>query len=150
MRWLPRGNVGLLLGALLVLIGVGCQHGRACIELRSDLSLNLYEGAPHATDLYLYPLADALAFQQTSADALLSGIKPAGMTVTEPVKITVLPGQDQTIDQQFPENTLVLGLLADYYRERGDDAGMRTLVVQTRCGRRSPRVYMSVADLKAE
>jgi len=155
MRELIRRS-GRWCAFLLLACTTGCSlfgypAGRACIRVRSDVSLNLYEGKPHATNLRFYPLADALGFVQTSVDELLRGARPPGMTLSEPIEVTIFPGQpDYLLDRQFPEQTNEIGVLADYYRRPGDAEGSRTLVVEAACGRRAPRVYMSVRDLRME
>jgi len=144
-------NRGRALWILLAAV-YGCHTpGEACLRVRSDVSMNLYEGKPHATDLYLYPLSDSLEFSQISPDELLAGAKPAGMTQSDAVKVTIFPGQsDLEIERQFAEATEELGVLADFYRERGDAEGTRAVVLRARCGRRTPRLYMSVSDLRVE
>jgi len=153
MRTVRNSKKWLWLCSFALSLSVSACHtpGHSCLDLRADVSLNLYEGQPHATNLYIYPLSDSLAFGQTSADALLGGAKPAGMTQPDPLQVTIFPGQqDIELDQQFAENTKEIGVLADYYRERGDAEGTRTTVVRAICGRRTPRLYMSVSDLRVE
>ena len=141
----------MLLPLALLAGALGCRTpGQACLQIRSDVSLNLYDGMAHATDLYLYPLSDSLSFTQMSAEALLEGAKPAGMTQAEPLKITILPGEQRRIEQQFPEATERIGLVADFYRDSGDDPGARVGVVRAICGRRSPPVALSVSRLVLE
>jgi len=136
----------------LLALTAACQTpGRACLDVRADVSMNLYEGKPHATKLQLYPLADSLGFVQTPVDELLKGARPAGMTLGDPVEVTIFPGQtDLRLDREFPEDTVEIGVLADYYRKTGDAEGTRTLVLRATCGRRTPRIYMSVRELRTE
>ena len=146
-----RGRVTPWGLTLLLLAGTGCRTpGEACLRVEADLSLNLYDGVAHPTDLYLYPLADTLAFSQLTADALLAGERPASMTQPSPLRVTILPGQSREIRQQFPDATTSVGLVADFYRRESDDGGGRSAVVLARCGRRSPPIALLPSRLEVE
>ena len=137
--------------ALLLLATTACRTpGEACLRVEADVSLNLYDGVAHPTDLYLYPLADTLAFSQLTADALLAGERPASMTQPSPLRVTILPGQSRQIRQQFPDATTSVGVVADFYRRVGDDGGGRSAVVRARCGRRSPPIALLPSRLAVE
>ncbi len=140
-------------GILLLLLTVAsCQTpGQACLSIRSDVSMNLYEGEPHATSLRIYPVSDALGFAETSVEDLLAGALPPGMTQPAPIELTVFPGQDDYVfERAFSADTRELGILADYYRRPGDADGTRSVTVRAVCGRRTPRLYMSIRSLRVE
>jgi predicted component of type VI protein secretion system len=110
--------------------------------------LNLFDGQPHAVTLYLYPLVNPLGFQQLSVGDLLEGETPPG-TEGRPVSVTFTPGETRSLEQPLPATAEHLGVVADFYRARGDPEGIRKLVVPARCGFRTPRVTLTSDQLLA-
>ena len=119
-----------------------CGSSRACLKLEASPSLNLHNGQPHATVLYLYPLENRLDFEQMPVTDLLAGASPAGLMGSRS-QLTVAPGEQRDVDLKLPQGTDQLGLVADFYRAPGDAEGIRKAIVNARCGLRSPRLVLS-------
>jgi len=134
----------------LALAAATCNGGgarRACLNLQASPSLNIYNGQPHVTVVYLYPLESRLGFEQMNATDLLKGAKPAGL-VGSRLQVTLAPGEQRRVDEMLPPTARQLGLVADFYRARGDPEGSRKAIVDPRCGfLRVPKLVLSQTDL---
>ena len=51
------------------------------------------------------------------------------------VSISVGPGENKEYKETFPPTAAYMGIVADYYRERGDPEGTLTAVVPAACSR---------------
>lgn len=132
-------------------LAIGCASAgepkRVCVSLSASPSLNLYDGEPHAITLSLYPLDSSLDFEQISARDLLEGRVPSG-TMGDPVKLSILPGESRSLDQEFSPSVQKIGLVASYYRAPGAPEGQRKAVVPAECGfLRSREVFLSRSDV---
>jgi len=139
--------VPLLISTLTL---TGCRTAgvrRACLKLQASPSLNIYNGQPHVTVVYLYALESRLGFEQMNVSDLLSGATPPGL-VGSRLQVTVAPGEKRSVDETFPRAARQLGLVADFYRAHGDPEGSRKAIVDARCGYlRVPRLVLSQTDL---
>jgi len=151
-RSLPRPVVVLLCALIaagsgtLTACGSVPKPKKACLVFYPSENLNLFDAEPHPITVYVYPLSSAAGFEQTNVDDLLGGSKPDGV-LAPPVPITVEPGVKQAFSEMFPAQTSQLGVLADYFRARGDPEGTRTQVVPARCGIRKPKLVLSPKDV---
>lgn len=120
---------------------------KACISFDVVDTLNLYDGRPHPLTLYIYPLSTTEGFEQTGADDLLAGARPAGV-LAPPTPLTVEPGEQKIAFQDlFPVDTHHIGVVADYYRAPDDAEGSRRAVVPARCSILKPKLELSSSDL---
>jgi type VI secretion system VasD/TssJ family lipoprotein len=121
--------------AVLALACAACRApGLACVDLVAAPTLNQSEGQPHAAVVYVYPLASALAFEQTPVEELLRGLRPDGVLAPEPWKISLLPGERRALAERFAPQTRALGVLVDLYRPHGAPLRASKQVVKGRCG----------------
>lgn len=145
---------------LLVLLGSACWLGacgggvpepvRACLTVQASPNLNLYEGQPHAVTLYLFPLTGTLGFEQVSVPELIGGLVPPG-AAGAPIPITVAPGEQRAFEEALPAAAVYVGIVADYYRDAGDEEGTRRVVVPARCGLFSEtKIALSPHDVLVE
>lgn len=146
-----RGIGTLATVACLALLAHGCASAsapkKACLSISVVETLNLYDGQPHPLTLYIYPLSSVEGFEQTGADDLLSGARPAGV-LAPPLPITVEPGEQKLgVQELFPFDTHHIGVVADYYRAPGDAEGSRSAVVPARCSILKPKLSLSTNDL---
>ena len=136
--------------ALLTLtVGWGCASPgvrQSCLRVEASPDLNSYDGQPHVTVLYLYPLESALGFEQMTVRELLRGGEPASLTGARR-HVTVAPGENRTLRESFPRSTTYVGIVADFYRAKGQ-RGRRKLLVPARCGfTRTPRIALLRSEL---
>lgn len=144
-----RGAAAALVPLALALVAATCNGGtrRACLQLEASPSLNIYNGQPHVTVVYLYPLESRLGFEQLNATDLLKGATPPGLAGSR-FQVTVAPGEHRKVDETLPPTARQLGLVADFYRARGDPEGSRKAIVDARCGLfRVPKLVLSQTDL---
>jgi len=146
-----RAILRLSAAALLAVAAGACRgpapHKEACLELSASPSLNLYDGQPHVVNVYIFPLSSSQGFRKANVEDLLDDARPPGV-VRAPISITVAPGEEEIpFEDFFPPQTVQIGVVADYYREEGDIAGQRKLVVEARCGRKTPKLRLSAKDL---
>jgi type VI secretion system VasD/TssJ family lipoprotein len=65
----------------LLAAALGCKSAptgppRLCLNIEATSTLNLHDGEPHAVVLYLYPLDNATAFQETDASSCSGPRRP--------------------------------------------------------------------------
>lgn len=141
------------IAALVLVLGAGaCQSSgvrNTCLELAASEQLNLYDGQPHTTVVYLYPLQSRLGFEQMSVIDLLAGESPAGL-VGSRLAVTVAPGETRDVEETLPARTSLIGLVADFYRAPGESEGARKAIVEARCGFRAPRLVLSSRELSVD
>ena len=77
---------------------------------------------------------------------LLRGETPDGL-VGSRLQLTLSPGQSVAFREPLPPTATSLGVVADFYRAPGGDAGHQKLVVDARCGFFAPKVVLSQNDL---
>ena len=144
-----RFRVATLLAGAVLATACGTP-GKACFDLAADVNAHFYDGQAHATVVYLYPLSNAIEFDQTTPQQLLNGYIPGGMEVREPTKVRILPGEARELEYEFPEKTTQVGVVADLYREQRDREGTRRLSIPATCGAFStrPSVYVGPTDLQ--
>jgi len=146
-RWCARGGAALVGLAMTSACGTS---GHACLDLEVSPRLNYYDGQSHVLVLSLFPLENALGFRQASPGDLLRGDRPPGL-IGAPLEITLQPGRDERVEENFPRDTRHLGLVADYYRAPGDPEGARKGIVEADCGWfGDPRAVLGPRDLQVE
>jgi predicted component of type VI protein secretion system len=96
--------------------------------------------------VYLFPLASTTSFEQANVNELLGGEKPLG-ALSDPLPVTLSPGEKRAFRELLPSQTNQIGVVADYYRAPGDPEGTRTLVVPARCGLRKPKLELTPKDV---
>jgi type VI secretion system VasD/TssJ family lipoprotein len=139
---------GLLLA--LWLSACGGDVPKLCMSLAASPNLNTYAEQPHAVMVYVYPLQNRLAFEQAPIPDLLGGSVPAG-ALGRPLALSVAPGQELDFEEELPEGTRMVGVVADYYRSPGQAEGSRRVVIPPSCGFMSkPSLTLSATDLRAE
>ncbi len=119
-----------LVGAAL---GTAACSSKACIDITASSRLNYYDEQAHVVALYLFPLESDLAFHQASVSDLLRQ-EPIGGMVAPPLQMTITPGEEQEVVEDFGDRTEEIGIVADYYRAPGDPEGKRKTSVRARCG----------------
>jgi type VI secretion system VasD/TssJ family lipoprotein len=136
--------------ALLCALASGCSlfgKGDAgppelCLEIEASARLNLTDGEPHALVVYLFPLENATAFDETDARDLLAvadGGKLVGLS--GPVlDVTLLPAEVRRVRERFQDRTVAVGLVADFY------GGPRKAVLDPVCNEKKPRRLLLLAD----
>ncbi len=132
-----------------VLVCLGCKSAafsEACIEFEANPNLNLFDGQPHPATLFLYPLNQRLGFEQTGVNDLLEGKDPPGK-VAERVPMVVNPGERRAIEEPFPDTTVFIGIVVDYYRAPGSQEGSRKVVLEAKCSWRQPTVVLGPRDV---
>ncbi len=133
-----------------VLLCLGCgtkpEPVEACIELEANPNLNLFDRQPHPATLYLYPLNQRLGFEQMGVNDLLEGKEPPGK-VGERIPTVVNPGERRVIEALFPDNTVYIGIVVDYYRAPGSQEGNRRVVLEADCGWGEPTVVLGPRDV---
>ena len=123
---------------------------RACLNVEASPNLNLYEGQPHAVTLYLFPLTGTLGFEQASVPDLIGGLTPPG-SAGPAIPITVGPGEKRAFEEALPPAAVHVGIVADYFRDAGDEEGTRRVLVPAHCGLFSQtKVTLSPHDVLVE
>ncbi len=113
-----------------------------CLEIEASARLNLTDGEPHALVLYLFPLENATAFDESDARDLLGvadGGKLAGLAGPV-VDVTLLPAEVRMVRERFQDRTQAVGLVADFY------GGPRKVVLEPGCDEKKPRRLLLLAD----
>jgi type VI secretion system VasD/TssJ family lipoprotein len=97
----------------------GYEKDAIQLDLKADSRLNLDDGAPHTLVLCTYQLRDPISFNQLSEDmAGISKLLACGMfdtSVTTSRRVTVHPGQDQSIKLDRAAGTQYVAVVAGYY-----------------------------------
>lgn len=136
----------------LLAAALGCKSAptgppRLCLNIEATSTLNLHDGEPHAVVLYLYPLDNATAFQETDASELLgSATTLVGMTGRRWDR-TIIPGEARAVQEHLPERTQFVGLVADFYD------GPRKELVRPRCEKdekKQRRLLLLADELRVE
>ena len=129
----------LLVGTLAACATSGVRD--ACLTLEASSALNLYDGEPHVTAVYLYPLESRLGFEQATVTELLSERSVAGM-VGSRLQLTIVPGEAREVRESLPRTASHLGLVADFWRGTSNERRAK-LIVDSRCGLWAPEVELT-------
>lgn len=142
-----RAAAVALVAALLACKSTPAGPPRLCLDLEATSTLNLHDGEPHAVVLYLYPLENATAFQETDASELLvSSTTLVGMTGRRWDR-TIIPGEARAVQEHLPERTQFVGLVADFYD------GPRKELVRPQCddnAKKRRRLLLLADELRVE
>lgn len=107
-------------------------EARACFALRASPRLNFFDGQPHVVRLSLLPLESRTGFDQSDEVGLISGEPPNG-AMGKPITMRIAPGEERRVNETLPKGARFIGIVADYYRAPGGEAGRRKLVIPVAC-----------------
>lgn len=97
----------------------GYEKDAIQMDLKADARLNLDDGAPHTLVLCTYQLRDPISFNQLAEDMegisklLACGLFDASVTTAR--RVTLQPGQDQSIKLDRAAGTQYVAVVAGYY-----------------------------------
>jgi len=125
------------------------EEVRLAYALRASHDLNCYDGQPHVVVLGQYPLSSALGFEEMSVQNFLHGAAPPG-TVRPRLQVTGTPNEERMLRETIQSEARQIGIVADYYRSRGEPVGSRKLNVNATCGTQTFTLTLAPRDLLVE
>jgi predicted component of type VI protein secretion system len=128
-------------------MGMDPTKPHVCLRLEASPKLNFFSGQPHVVRLAIYPLENAIGFEQASVDGLLRGEKPSGLAGPS-IDVTVVPGESREVLNPLPPSADSIGIVADFYRPPGAQGGPRKTTLSANCARGMAEVRLGESEIQ--
>ena len=150
VRGAPLSQIVLISSFLMILAacaGNSFKPREVCLVIEASPSLNLYDGEAHALNLFIYPMTGLAAFEESSIDDLVAGLKVDG-AAGAPLSIMISPEEVREVRETFPPATGVIGVIADYYQAGMESPGNRRGIIEGKCSFfGSDKIILTARDL---